>query len=67
MILGKLARGLLAFAALALFAGLGTSLGTSPASAKVKWVCTHFTPKTSGFWEVHHDPLGGSPQAADQW
>jgi len=47
MILGKLVKGLLAFSALALVASLGT---TSPASAKVKWTCTHFTPKTSGFW-----------------
>jgi len=48
MIFSKLAKGALAFAALALVAGLGT---TSPASAKLKWTCTHFVPKTSGFWK----------------
>ena len=48
MVLGKLTGGLVAFAALALLAGLVT---TSPATAKVKWTCTHFTPKTSGFWK----------------
>ncbi len=53
MHIDRIVRGVLIVVALALFAGLGAA----PASAKTKWICTHFVPKTSGFYKYMTPPF----------
>ncbi len=49
----KTVKGALAAVAFALVAGFGSA----PASAKTKWICTHFVPKTSGFYKYVTPPF----------
>lgn len=53
MRINRIVRGVLIAGALTLFAGLGST----PASAKIKWICTHFVPKTSGFYRNQTPPF----------